>query len=439
MPNGHSQIRLLALSFYYPPANNPRAVQVDRLLRNVHLPTTLVCAAYNERNDRMDHARGSETATFVEDCVRVLYTETAWQKLTDRISHRFDLVLVNKRPDKFLNWKPAVVKAVDQLMRNRVDKPNVLVTFGSPMSDHVIGLELKQRFRLPWLAHFSDPWVDNIFKNYDWLTRLVNVSLEKKVVQTADRLIFTSDETLDLVMAKYPSAYHQKARVLPHAFEILTDAPATREQSSNIGIRYIGDMYGQRTPRPLFSALKKILVAEPDLLNGVSFEFVGSMHDLKLDEMGLSELPYGLVGFRPTVSYAESLMLMGSADGLLVIDAPAATSVFLPSKLIDYIGAGKPILGITPPGTAAKLITELGGWVSDPSDVESTQNALTDFIHYIRQNRAGACEWGEPNVRSRFGAEAVARKFEGFVAELGVGASDSQKEPRLEKMETLID
>ncbi len=431
MPNGHSHresspIRLLALSFYYPPANNPRAVQVDRLLRHVHLPTTLICAAYNERNDRMDHARNSETATFVEDCVRVPYIETAWQRITDRISHRFDLVLVNKRPDKFVNWKPAVVKAAGQLMRERVDKPNVLVTFGSPMSDHVIGLELKKRFGLPWLAHFSDPWVDNIFKNFDWLTRSVNVSLEKKVVQTADRLIFTSDETLDLVMAKYPSGYRLKARVLPHAFEPQTDVgAATREQSPNIVIRYIGDMYGQRTPRPLFTALKKILALEPDLLKDVSFEFVGSMHDLKLDEMGLSELPYGLVGFRPTVSYAESLTLMGSADGLLVIDAPADTSVFLPSKLIDYIGAGKPILGITPPGTAAKLITELGGWVSDPSNVESTQKALTDFVHYIRQNRDAALEWGEWEIRSRFEAQAVARKFEEIVAELGVAAASS--------------
>jgi hypothetical protein len=43
------------------------------------------------------------------------------------------------------------------------------------------------------------------------------------------------------------------------------------------------------------------------------------------------------------VGYQESLKLMSEADALLVIDAPADQSVFLPSKLIDYIGAGRPI------------------------------------------------------------------------------------------------
>ncbi len=109
-------------------------------------------------------------------------------------------------------------------------------------------------------------------------------------------------------------------------------------------------------------------------------------------------MPEGLVDFQRTVGYEESLDLMTSAHGLLVIDAPAAESVFLPSKLVDYIGAGRPVLGMTPPGTATRLITELGGWVSDPADPEQTQKALADFIGFIRDNKDAIKRgWGEPS------------------------------------------
>ena len=47
---------------------------------------------------------------------------------------------------------------------------------------------------------------------------------------------------------------------------------------------------------------------------------------------------------------------------LLVIDAPADESLFLPSKLIDYLPARKPILGLTPArGASADLIRAL--WI----------------------------------------------------------------------------
>ena len=89
----------------------------------------------------------------------------------------------------------------------------------------------------------------------------------------------------------------------------------------------------------------------------------------------LSQLPPQCVKFLPRVGYLQSLALAKSADLLLNIDAPAATSVFLPSKLIDYIGAGRPIFGITPAGTAARLIQSLAaGLPTRPSPSKSPIN-----------------------------------------------------------------
>ena len=54
---------------------------------------------------------------------------------------------------------------------------------------------------------------------------------------------------------------------------------------------------------------------------------------------------------------------------LLVIDAPADDSLFLPSKLIDYLPLRRPILGLTPlRGASADLIRRLGYPVVAPDD-----------------------------------------------------------------------
>src|SRR5205807_394131 len=54
------------------------------------------------------------------------------------------------------------------------------------------------------------------------------------------------------------------------------------------------------------------------------------------------------VHIHPALPYLGSLSQIRQADFVLLIDAPAAESVFLPAKLIDYLGVGAPILALTP-------------------------------------------------------------------------------------------
>jgi glycosyltransferase involved in cell wall biosynthesis len=129
-----------------------------------------------------------------------------------------------------------------------------------------------------------------------------------------------------------------------------------------------------------------------------------------------------LVALKARVGYLESLSLMSSASGLMVIDAvvPENTkSVFLPSKLIEYIGAGRPIIGLTPPGTAADLIQKLGGWVADPAKADQIAKVMRQFLSFIWEHKDDAqAEWGKSEVRNEFDAKVVARQFQEVLTEL---------------------
>jgi Glycosyl transferase 4-like domain len=409
-------IKILAVSFAYPPSALPRAVQVARLLKHAELETVLVCAKHQEKDVRQDPGLVKAEEQLV-DCLRVPFSLSGAQNLMARVAYRFDLPVVNKVPDQYTSWKPAVMKRIEDYLRQTGFNPEALVSFGSPMSDHLIGLELKKNLRVPWLAHFSDPWADNPFARADRFTKAINLTLERRVLESVDRALFTSQETAALVMRKYPKQWSDKVTVIPHAFERADFETSSRPVPGEIVIRYLGDFYGPRTPIPLINALKTLLKRNPEALTNVRFETIGTLGDLRIEDLGIQDLPAGLMSIKPHVSYKESLALMSESSGLLVMDAPARESVFLPSKLIDYIGAGRPILGITPPGTAWRLIEELGGYVADPSKQKEVVKELERFVSYLR-NDFVVSRWGEESVRSRFEAGCVARRFDDTVLAL---------------------
>lgn len=408
---------LLAVSFAYPPLAYPRSIQVSRLLNNIQFETTLICA--DDPSARMDPTIGPHTNGNLR-LVHVPVRASARTRLQNRIAFRLSPRLWNRwnrTPDQYGGWKTAVLRAVEGLSFDDSNRPRVLVTFSHPLVDHVIGIELKRRLKLPWIAHFSDPWTDSPFLHLDSYTLARNLELERKTIEGADRLVFTSQETVDKVMSKYPESLRAKTRVLPQCYDESLFAQPPHQQGSVI-VRHVGNFYGNRTPEPLFKALAATLTMHPGHLQDVRFELIGAHENIKESAM-LQELPAGLVSVKPVVDYQESLNLMSSADGLLVIDAPAEISMFLPSKLIDYIGAGRPIMGFTPTGAAASVIRALGGWITDPQPSDSTVEVFCEFLSYLKNSKTAHEPWGDSSVRTRYSVRRIAAEFESIVAELG--------------------
>jgi len=422
--NGYQRVskaarpKLLAVSFAYPPMLEPRAIQVSRLLRHLDVSSTLVCAEY-EGKDVFQDLTFTVGGTHLDKLVRVPFPGNKARKLAARLLNKLKVPLWDKSPDNLRPWKKPVVKAIEKMVSHDGYAPDVLVTFSYPLTDALIGLELGRKLGVPWVAHFSDPWTDNPSSRLDPLSKVVHRRMEREVVETADRLVFTSEETVDLIMGKYPAGLRAKTRVLPHAFEPEIYSSLQESSSKKITVRYLGTLYGSRTPKPLFSALERLLITNPEVLTDVCFEIIGDTSGMNFEAMGLQNLPNGLVHIAPSVGYMRSIELMASADGLLVVDAPAEKSVFLPSKLIDYVGSGRPILGITPQGAAASLIDRLGGWIADPGNVEASTEAVTSFLGYIRSQRNKTrSPWGNPLVRRSYEASEVAELFNQILKEL---------------------
>jgi len=426
---------LLAVSFAFPPLAYPRSVQVARLLKRLAAPTALVCA--DERGARRDETIERDAEGRLAHLARVPFAPGRLRREANRLARRLRPALWdrwNQSPDQYLGWVPGAVEAAEGLSR-RGFRPEALATFSQPATSHLVGLELKGRWGLPWVAHFSDPWVGNPYHRREGEVARVNAELERRVVESADRLVFTSQETVELVMSNYPAGLASKARVLPQCFDESQygappgaaggRAPARPGEAGvpaggpELIVRHLGTFYGQRSPSHLFRAVAALAESDPSALEGVRFEFNGLSGFDVLRDAGGDRLPAGLLAVGPAVPYLDSLSLMRSADGLLILDAPAERSVFLPSKLIDYAGADRPVLGLTPEGAAASLIRRLGGWVADPGDTPRSAEALASFVAFLRARRDRRDEpWGDPSVRAEYEAARLAARFDEILKEL---------------------
>ncbi|BCY16260.1 MAG: glycosyltransferase family 4 protein [Chloroflexi bacterium] len=372
--------RILALSWCMPPIVQPRSIQVSRLmaaLAEFDWQTDVVCVDPSSLreginlDDSLNRSAGGR--------VKKYPVPTLQDWIPVRVLNRVFPALPYL-PDANWVWKNAAWRKLNSLAS--LSPYDAFISFAQPWTDHLSGLQFKADHNIPWIAHFSDPWADSPFaKTSNWVKQK-RLEMEEAVIRAADAVVFVSDETAELVMKKYPANWRSKVYVIPHGFEPEKPATSIKEPEPGRPVEFIytGNFYSSRTPDTVLEAASK-LMKNADLAGQFIIRFVGPIspeYPEKAIRMGLESC----VKFEGLVSFTSSNEFCRQADVLLVIDAPSDTpSIFLPSKLVDYLAFNKPVLGITPlQGASADLIRRLGCPVVDPKDVDGIIRALTGFI-----------------------------------------------------------
>ncbi|MCK4414012.1 MAG: hypothetical protein KAY32_10740 [Candidatus Eisenbacteria sp.] len=313
---------------------------------------------------------------------------------------------------------------------------DLLLTCSQPHANHLLGPPVKKMSGLPWIAYFSDPWGRNPYaparnrRSADHHRRL-----EAQVLEAADYVLYTSDEMLRLTAEDHGAILGGKSGVLPHAFvpdwyapgRLVPEGFASEMQASGrearaagrpLRLLHTGHFYGPRTPAPLIQALAG-LGRVKDLEGRLEIDCYGSFPEEARREVSAAGLER-VLRVHPVIPYLDSLALMSEYDLLLLIDAKLTRtqeSVFLPSKLIDYLGSGTPVLGVSPRrGSTARVLSETGGLFCDIEDSESLTKMLTRLLAGESPPRP------DPVAVRAYHYGEVARRLLATAATLGVPA-----------------
>lgn len=284
------------------------------------------------------------------------------------------------RPDHWLLLNRSLVRHASTL---NIDTYDCIVTRSQYHSVHLVGLALKrQHSQLPWLASFSDPWTGAVYERSVPLLSAWSQSMERQVLASADALVFPTDEMRDFVARNHEDMdILARSAIVPHGFDpaLYGRAAQLRPQAQPLRIGLFGSFYGPRSPRPLLAGLAALRAGGggPE----VRLEVYGP--NASLFAKSLASFPdlATTVVHGGALDHMTALRRMAGCDLLVLVDAPMKSpSIFLPSKLVDYIGSGRPILAITPDGAAARIARSVGGEVAPPDDPSAVVRALAAAI-----------------------------------------------------------
>lgn len=369
--------RVLVITYYWPP-NGGAAVQ--RWLKMAkHLPpqrwAPVVYTPENPEIVHPDPQLARQVPPGTEVVRRPINEPYAWYKrLTGRkASDRVHLGFIKEQgrtgwreelavwvrgnafvPDARVWWvRPSVRFLTRYLRAHPVD---AIVTTGPPHSMHLIGLGLKERTGLPWIADWRDPWTNIDFYRQLKLTRFADKRhhrLEHEVVRHADVNVaigWTMAQELEGLGSR-------RTEVITNGFDpddMPHPPPPVDEQFS---IVHVGSMTATRDVPELWHMLAEMCRNDMEVAAKLRVRLIGPVDRTvlaSLEKAGLADRTE-LLG---SMDHDRALVEMQRARVLLlsVNDTPNAKGV-LTSKLFEYIAACRPILAIGPSdGDVARVL-----------------------------------------------------------------------------------
>lgn len=277
-------------------------------------------------------------------------------------------------------WARDTARAV--VARSEARPFDVLHTRLNPPQSHFAGLSIRKRLRdLPWCAYFSDPWPFHRFPPPYASTagRLLRWRLEAilgAIHRQADALVYPSRWLRDAQLGgqgRETDAWREKSFVIPHVTNIWERPSPLAADAPTLRILHAGFLMAERKTDALFDAVRGLVSRRPGLRDVLRLEFIGRYSGREVPRPP-DDLE-GIVIFHRFERPSAMGSWLRSASVLLLVEADLETGIFFPSKLADYLGAGRPIIALSPArGVAADLLGTPG--TRDPDDCSATGTLL---------------------------------------------------------------
>lgn len=259
-------------------------------------------------------------------------------------------------PDARIGWNTFAFKKAKKII---IDPDNtIIITTGPPHSTHLVGQQLKKVFEsITWVCDFRDPWLE-LYSNANAPqyenARKKNISMERMVLENADRVITVGPSLAKLLQSKLPPNKQTKVSYFYNGFDHYKMDKIPLIDPKEFIITFIGLIPDDYQVEGFIQALKKFTTIIGS--RNVILRLAGNISQNFINE--LSNLPTIEVDYRGFVTHLESLKLMKSASLLFtILPTQKFDEILISGKLMEYVASRKPILCIgNKKGDAASLI-----------------------------------------------------------------------------------
>jgi glycosyltransferase involved in cell wall biosynthesis len=266
----------------------------------------------------------------------------------NRLTRLLDIakdLLIHRYPVEGIRWAGrAYRKSVELIKEGRVD---VIMTRSPADVGHLVGLRIKKKYNIRWIANWNDPstgiWPLPYENNLPSWRRYVFRKLTGEVLKRADINTFPSELLREHFIFHYKIPY-KKTELIPHIFLPGFMPEENPGKTEGLYLCHSGNLSPERDPRNLLLAVRKFLSTKE---RGLFLDVLGVTTDENAElikELHLEDNVKSL----PPVPYHDALKKMCEYDVLVILEAQTGKGIFLPSKITDYAQVKKPVLALSP-------------------------------------------------------------------------------------------
>lgn len=295
-----------------------------------------------------------------------------------------------------------------------IGRPDVMLVVSPSFPALLPAITNARARRLPWVL-----WLQDILPDGAVSTGVLKPGTMMRVARLLERAAY--DEAARVVVISQAFASNLRTKGVPESKLELIYNPVTRplpdepvsvahsEAPTILSMGNIGRSQGLATLVRAFEAW----TSRPGNLRLVITGQGVALEDVR------AEVRTSQVELRGLISDAELESELRRATLALVSQRPGGTEFNLPSKLMNFLGYGLPVVAVVDPDSeVARIIRDSGGgWVLDcsrPDEFRPRLEALlTDRTDVERRGRAGHLY-----ARRHFSAGGIAERFESILAEL---------------------
>lgn len=397
--------KVLIITYYWPPAGGPgvqRWLKFVKYLRDFDIEA-LVYIPENPEYPLVDEALINEipkditilkkrifepyflagmfskkqTSTFSSGIITAEKEQSFLQKLLLFIRGNFFI------PDARKFWVRPSIKYLSGYIEKHDIK--TIITTGPPHSVHLIGLGLKQKHGIRWIADFRDPWTSIGYHKKLKLTEASEVKhkrMEEKVLKEASDIITTSFTT----KAEFEKITDKPIRVITNGYDVLSPAGVNLDEKFTIA--HIGSLLSGRDPKNLWRVLGALIREDVGFSRDFRLKLVGAVSEEVVDSIRKSGLQQHLelTGY---VSHPQALEVQRSSQVLLLVEIDSAeTRGIIPGKLFEYMAARRPVLALGPEKwDVEKILQETGsGTYFNYRDLENLKSRIREYYELYKKD-----------------------------------------------------
>jgi hypothetical protein len=311
-------------------------------------------------------------------------------------------------PDSEKGWKLFALKAGSELLQK--EDIDAIISSSSPVTSHLIAKELKNRYRIPWIADLRDLWSQNHDYSYGPLRKMIDRRLELNTLLSADALV-----TVSPLWAEELRTLHKREAVytITNGFDPDKVMKGQMGLTSKFTITYTGQVIyaGKQDPSKLFATLQELITDGTINPKDVEVRFYNPENELLargIEEYELSAVAkqYGIVPREISFEKQRESQLL-----LLLNWEDQRERGWYPLKIFEYLAAQRPILSIGGSGddVVKRLLDETKAGMYAPS-VDIIKSILKEV--YLEYKHKGKVSYdGNMEKIDKYSYREMARKF----------------------------